>query len=698
MPARHPDASRGRLVKVVYKNTRPGLQDIMRCYYVAHSVPGRLRLRPLRVCMADSAITDALSTAFPGADIRIAARTGSVLITQAVSAAQARSLAPVRARNPVPGKIRSFFYPRAFVFAVAVLRSVPYILKAIGTLLRLRLNLEVLDGAVLLVCLLQRDFRSLSSITFFFALGEFLADWTRKKSRASLTESLSLKIDKVWIRKDGIDIQIPFANIQTGDHVIVRAGSALPIDGTVLEGDGMINQASMTGEPLPVHRKAGSSVYAGTVLEEGELVVAATRVGGNTRVKAILRAIEESESVKASVQARYERIADAIVPYNFLLSGIVYAATGDPTRAGSVLLVDYSCAIRLATPLNIFTAMREAAGCGVLIKGGKFMEAVAQADVFVFDKTGTLTKASPVVVDVIPFGGRKRTSVLRLAACLEEHFPHPVGLAVVRASDAEDLKHREEHTSVEFIVAHGIASNWHGQRVLIGSEHFILEDESIPVTPAQQKTIKEEAQKGRSLLYLAIGGELAGIILIEDELRDNAPAIMQALRNDGVKRLIMLTGDGEHTAAAIAARAGVDEYRAHMLPGEKSDFINSLKKQGYKVAMIGDGVNDSPALSAAHVGIAMNEGADMAKEIADVVLVSGDIAGLLLARRISRAALRRISVGFGTSLFWNSIFLTGGLLGLLTPGVSAFLHNATTAAIAVSSVRPLLPEDTDMMK
>jgi Cu2+-exporting ATPase len=686
----------------------PHLRALLSRYHIVHAVPGRIRLRPFPA-EGDAArlepenLTPFLTKAFPGADIRISSHTGSVLILYGAAAASsgvspaaktkaAASRLPERVgpRNPLPGKVRSFFYPRAAVFAMAVLRAVPYIFTAVKALLRGRLNLDVLDGAALLVCLLQRDFRSLSSITFFFALGEFLADWTRKKSRASLVESLSLNIHHVWIREGEGERQIPFAELRTGDEVVVRAGFALPVDGTILEGQGMVNQASMTGESLPVHRGPGSSVYAGTILEEGEIVVAASRVGSNTRIHSILRTIEESESVKATIQGRYERIADAIVPYNFLLSGAVYAATRDPLRAGSVLLVDYSCAIRLATPLSIFTGMREAAERGVLIKGGKFMEAVAEADVIVFDKTGTLTKAKPTLVDVIPFGNRKRSTVLRLAACLEEHFVHPVGQAVVRASDAEGLKHREEHTTMEFLVAHGIASNWRGQRVLVGSGHFVLEDEGIPLTPEQQEIIETEAKKGRSILYLSIGGELAGLLLIEDEIRADTAKIVQDLREDGVKRVIMLTGDSELTAGSVAAWAGITEHQAQMLPEEKAAFVKSLKQAGHIVAMVGDGINDSPALSAANVGIAMAEGADMAREIADIVLVNGELSGLLLARRVSRSALHRVRASFQTSLFWNSIFLIGGLLGILRPGLSALLHNATTAAIAVSSVRPML--------
>ena len=715
-------------------------------FALVHELPGRMRLRPWGFRPETRAVESALRNlahSLAGADIALSPRTGSLLIhydgqeargrilrlfdlktlqpalpapkgkrlvfpapaaasgepafalrvATATDAARARQFgdAEPEARNPVPFKTISFFFPRLVNVAIAILRALPYLFTGLKALLRGRLDLEVLDASALLVCILRRDFRSLSSIVFFFALGEYLADWTKKKSRASLAESLALNIDQVWVRAGDLERQVPLAEVEVGDVVVVRAGTVLPVDGTVLDGDGMINQSSMTGEAMPAHRTKGATVYAGTVLEEGELAITASGVGGNTRVTSILRTIEESESVKASIQGKYERVADAIVPYNFLLSGAVYAATRDPLRAGSVLLVDYSCAIRLATPLAIFTAMREAAEHGVLIKGGKFMEALAEADVVVFDKTGTLTEARPVVAKVVPFGEHSRACVLRLAACLEEHFVHPVGQAVVRAAEAEGLKHREEHTQVEFIVAHGIASRWRDQRVIIGSDHFVLEDEGIPITSEQQAVVETESARGRSVLYLAIGEALAGLLLIEDSIREETRTVVEALRQDGVKRVIMLTGDGELTAASIAARAGIGQYRARLLPEAKAAFVASLKKRGHKVMMVGDGINDSPALSASHVGVAMAEGADMAREVADVVLVNGRLEGLLLARRLSRLALSRVRSNFHTSLLWNSLFLAGGLLGLLRPGLSALLHNATTAAIAVNSVRPFLP-------
>lgn len=685
-----------------------GFPASLALFHIAHTSAGRLRLRPYdrksvvnRLPEMESGLIAGLRALFVKAEITVSPVTGSVLILYTEARVRRDLLLPADdgagqrdagetvVRNPIPGKIRSFFYPRFFISAIAVFRAIPYIFSALRQLLLGKLGLDVLDGAALLVCLLQRDFRSLSSITFFFALGEFLADWTRRKSRASLEKSLALKIDRVWIREGELERQIPFAELKKGHHVVVRAGYALPVDGTVVEGQGMVNQASMTGESLPAHKKAGATVFAGTVLEEGELCVLAARVGSDTRINAILRAIEESEQAKAVIQGKYEHMADSIVPYNFLLSAAVLAVTGNAARAGSVLLVDYSCAIRLATPLAIFTAMKDAADRGILIKGGKYMEAISEADVVVFDKTGTLTKAKPVLVDVIPFGQRTRQDVLRLAACLEEHFAHPVGQAVVRASDAEGLKHREEHAKVEYILAHGIASIWRDQFVRIGSGHFVLDDEGISLTAAQKEIVARESAEGRSLLYLSVGSELAGLLMIEDDIRSETPGIVRALRDDGVSRVIMLTGDSEPTAAGIARKAGITEYRSQMLPEDKAVFIKQLKRQGARVAMIGDGINDSPALAEADVGIAMAGGADMAREVADVVLVNERLEGILLARTISRMALARVRRSFLWSLGLNSVFLVGGLLGFFRPGMSALLHNASTAAIAVSSVQPL---------
>jgi Cu2+-exporting ATPase len=696
------------------------VSGLLRHYRLVHDSPGRMRLRPTGRVRLPAALPS-FKPPVNNLEIKFSAGTGSVLILYSDPAVRASVLnilllsggaADERPRSggrkdagrtlavssegpasPIPARMRSWFYPRPLVWTCAVLRALPYMLRALKTLGSGRINLDVLDGAALLVCLLRRDFKSLSSITFFFALGEYLADKARKKSRASLADSLALNISRVWVRKDGVEQSVPLAQARPGDLIVVRAGAALPVDGTVAEGEGLVNQSSMTGEALPARKSAGHTVYAGTVLEEGEIVVAATRVGENTRIQAVLRALESSEAAKSALQARYERMADVIVPYNFLLSALVYALSHDPARAGSVLLVDYSCAVRLATPLTIFTAMREGAEHGILIKGGKFLEDVAEADTVIFDKTGTLTQARPVVADVVAFGEHERDCVLRLAACLEEHFAHPVGRAVVHAAEKEGLRHREEHAKVDYIVAHGIASTWRGKRVLVGSGHFMFEDEGIPASEEQRRKAQEGADQGRSILYLAVGGELAGLIMIEDELRENAAAVVAALRRDGVERILMLTGDGEQTAAHIAARVGINEYRAGLLPADKAACITELKKQGCKTLMVGDGINDAQALSCADVGLSMSEGADIAREVADIVLTNGNLEGLLLARRLSRLTLARIRGNLRSSLLCNSIFLAGGMLGLLTPGISALLHNATTAGIAVRTTRSMLPTD-----
>ncbi len=681
-------------------------------YYLAHSLPGRARLRPLRPGEAApgarcfSRVELAARLASPEAlaarvEIRPCAATGGLLLTWAAALpARPATLPAVRpartprvVRNPIPGKLLSYVFPRLARFALAAAHAAPYIARgALGFIRSRSLTLDVLDASALLVCLARRDFRALGSITFFFALGEYMAQWTRKRSHDSLARSLALQISSVWVLADGEEREIPLARLREGDRVVVRAGGAIPADGTVVHGEGLVNQASMTGESAPVHRVPGHSVYAGTVLEEGVLHILAVKVGDEARINAILRYIDESESVKASIQGRYERVADAVVPYNFLLCGLVYALTRDPRRAGSVLLVDYSCALRLATPLAILAVMREAAELGVLIKGGKFAEALAMADAVVFDKTGTLTGAQPSLVDILPFGDLSRREILKIAACLEEHFPHPVGRAVVRAAEEIGLRHREEHAEVEYIVAHGIASRLNGQRVLIGSEHFLLEDVRIRISEAQRALIAGQTARGRSALYLTLDDELAGVLLIEDKIRPDAPAMVEALRREGM-RVVMLTGDSRATAEAVAAQTGIGEYHAQLLPEQKAAFIRGLRAEGHTVLMIGDGVNDSPALSAAHVGCAMRGGADMALEVADVVLTSGDFGDLLRAREICRRLLLRLSGNFRTSLFWNSVFLLGGLSGLLTAGASAFLHNVLTSGIAVGSMKPLLDDE-----
>ncbi|MDR2050728.1 MAG: heavy metal translocating P-type ATPase [Deltaproteobacteria bacterium] len=665
------------------------------CYYIAHSGPGRIRLRPSRLPtdLTGEKLREMLASLPDKIRVEHARHSGSILVflpPEALSRSGSRTEKKIK--NPIPGKLTSYLLPFRTRALLALFHSLPYFRRGLRALfIRRRLDLDVLDATALAVCLLQGDFRSFGSIVFFFALGEYLADWTRKKSHAGLAESLALNIDSVWIKSGSDEIQIPLKKVSAGDLVIVRAGTVIPVDGRIASGEALVNLSSMTGEPLPIRRGPGQSVFAGAVVEEGEIRVETVKTGGDARIYSILRGIEDSEAAKASIQTRYEHIADGIVPYNFLLSLLIFIFTGTPRKAGAVLLVDYSCALRLAAPLAVLTGLREAAGQGVLIKGGKFIEALAGADTVVFDKTGTLTEAQPTVVEVIPFNGYQRDYILKSAACLEEHFPHPVGRAVVAAAEKEKLSHTEEHAEVELIVAHGIASRLHGQRVLLGSEHFLREDSRIRISEEQNVIINRQAALGRSILYISFDSELAGIILIEDKIRPRTAAVVEALRADGIKRVLMLTGDGEPTAAGIATAAGITEYQARLLPEQKSAFIRELRAQGHSVLMLGDGVNDSPALSAAQVGVSMNSGADITKEVADVVLTRGRLEDLLTARAVSRGVLTRIRRSFRYSLFLNSLFLAAGLSGLIGPGIAALLHNATTAAIALGCMRRILP-------
>ena len=574
--------------------------------------------------------------------------------------------------------------------ANALLASVPFVLSGVKSLLRGRFDVAVLDGAALLVSFLRRDFRTAGLLIVLLGLGEMLESYTRKKSMASLADELALRVDSVWVRRGDGNVKIALRDVTKEDVVVVHAGNAIPVDGIVVEGDGSVNQASMTGEPLPVHRMKGGTVFAGTVLEDGELMIRPTGVGDGTRLQQIVRFIENSEQMKAGIQGRFETLADRAVPFTFALAGLVWLITRNPMQAASVLLVDYSCALRLATPLAVLAAMREGARHGVVIKGGRFLEALSEADTVVFDKTGTLTNASPHVVEVIPAAGHDRDEVLRLAACLEEHFPHPVARAVVRCAQEEGLQHEEEHAQVEYVVAHGIASTLYGKAVRVGSRHYIECDEGIDLSPLEAE-IDAQARMGRSLLYLAIDGKLAGFLAIEDPLRPECPQVLKQLEELGFRRILMLTGDDERTARAVAGKLGLKEYRSQVLPADKADVIADLTAQGCKVLMVGDGINDAPALSASHVGVAMCDGADLAREVANVLLTRPDLSGLITARLLGRATLRRIHINFAATMLLNSMFLAGGLFMILTPGVSALLHNLTTLGVTLNAMRPHLP-------
>lgn len=509
----------------------------------------------------------------------------------------------------------------------------------------------------------------------------------------SLTESLALNVENVWkLQDDGTEISVPLSQISEGDLVVVRDGGAIPVDGIVEDGVAMVNQSSMTGEPLAVQRSKGSSVFASTVVEEGRIVVRVSSVGDKTRIRQVVSFIEESEQLKASIQGKTERLADMAVPFTFALAGIVFLITRNLRRAASVLLVDYSCALKLATPLAVLSSMREGAAHGVVIKGGRYLEALNEADTLVFDKTGTLTNATPQVVDVIAAEGHDPRDVLKVMACLEEHFPHPVARSVVRKAQQENIRHEEEHDEVEYIVAHGVASTLHGKKLRVGSRHYIENDEGIDVSPLEKEIVRQTSL-GRSLLYLAEDGKIAGMLAIEDPLRPEAVEVIQELRGEGFKRILMLTGDDTRTARAIAKRAGITEFRAQILPADKAQIVKELSDSGCRVLMVGDGINDAPALSASHVGVAMVDGTDLAQEVANVLLTRPDLHGIVTARRLARATLNRIHRNFAITLVANSLFIAGGLFMILQPGFSALLHNLTTLGVSLYAMRPYLPAE-----
>jgi cation-transporting P-type ATPase C len=683
---------------------------------------GRLRARAVQpMTQAVAAVLLAQLHTIEGIqEPQINARTGSVLFFYQHTAARQQAFVllchPVAVESAVApalpvapaeqGALRpliQYFIVRPLLpllirMCSTVWRALPYLRKALAALFQGKISVELLDGTAILVSLLMGDFKTARMMLFLLGIGETLENWTRKKSLASLTESLALQVDQVWLVDEGIERSVPLSTVRQGDVLVVRDGGVIPVDGTVVQGEALVNQASMTGEPLGIARSVGASVFAGTVVEEGVLHIQVSHVGEGTRLQQVIAFINESETLKASVQSKSERLADKAVPFTFLLSGLVWLLTRNAMRAASVLLVDYSCALKMATPLAILTAMREAAQQGVLIKGGRFLEALHEADTVVFDKTGTLTQAQPSVVQVVPALGFSRDEVLRISACLEEHFPHPVARAVVRQAAQEGLHHEEEHAEVEYIVAHGVASSLHGKRVLIGSRHYIAHDEHIDVSPLQD-SIALMTDQGYSLLYLAIDQQLAGVIAIEDPVRPEAAQVVQALRDQGIKRVIMLTGDDTRTAAAVAAKLGITEYWAQILPAEKAGIVRELTAAGHTVMMVGDGINDAPALSAAHVGISLRDGADLAQEVANVVLLHSQLEALVQARRLAKATLRRIQTNFVATMSLNSAFLAGGLAGLLTPAASALLHNASTVGISLLAMRSYgqQPQSTDAL-
>ena len=583
----------------------------------------------------------------------------------------------------------TLFLPAPLQIARTIWLSLPFLGRGLKRLIHRELKVELLDALSIGVSMVRRDFSTAGSVMFLLDIGELLEEWTHKKSVDDLARCMSLNVKRVWLKTDDAEVLVPLSNIAVGDHILVRMGSVIPLDGEVVEGEVMVNQASLTGESMPVAKRPGTQVYAGTVIEEGDCVIEVTQSSGESRYDKIVSMIEQSEQLKSAAESHAANLADKLVPYTLIGSALSYALTRNVTRALSVLMVDFSCALKLAMPLAVLSAMREASMYHITVKGGKFLEAVAQADTIVFDKTGTLTHACPVVARVIPFGGHSADDMLRVAACLEEHFPHSMANAVVRAARERDLAHEEMHSQVEYIVAHGISSMVENKKVVIGSAHFIFEDEKCTVPVGEQE--KYDALPVEfSHLYLAIGGELAAVICIADPLRPEACDVMKALRALGIQRTVMLTGDSERTAAAIAAEVGVDDYRAEVLPEDKANFVEQERAAGHTVIMLGDGINDSPALSAANVGVAISDGAAIAREIADITIAAETLFELVALRRIAQGLMSRINSNYRFVIGFNGSLIGLGVAGVLAPATSAMMHNLSTLGISLRSMTNLI--------
>ena len=588
--------------------------------------------------------------------------------------------------------LRKLFLPAPLDAAYTAFRSIRFLWKGVRCVLSRRLEVEVLDALSIGVSLLRGDFGTAGSVMFLLNLGSLLEEWTRKKSLDDLARSMALNVDKVWVRSQGTEVLVPLTKVRSGDEVVVRSGNMIPLDGTVLEGEAMVNQAALTGEAMPVRKAEGSTLYAGTVVEEGECVFIAKAEGGSNRYDKIVAMIEESEKLKSSTENRALVLADKLVPWCLGATVVTYLLTRNATRAISCLMVDFSCALKLSMPLAVLSAMRECGSYHITVKGGKYLEALSKADTIVFDKTGTLTRATPQVVEVVPFSGCNEREVLQLAACLEEHFPHSMANAVVRAAKERGISHEEMHSEVEYIVAHGIASRVGGQRVVIGSHHFVFEDEKCTIPTAEQQKF-DTLKPAYSHLYMAASGQLVGVICISDPLRPEAAAVLNGLRALGIRNTVMMTGDSERTAAAIAKQVGVDRFFAEVLPEDKANFVQQAKAEGHTVVMIGDGINDSPALSAADIGIAINSGAAIAREIADVTIKADSLEELVALKAIANSLQKRVHANYRFVLTFNSALIALGALGILQPASSAMLHNLSTIGISLKSMTNLLPEN-----
>ncbi len=684
---------------------------------VVHHIPGRIRWRSAN-CFTRSlaeTIAEKLDAITGVEGVRVSPRCGSILITYStekglLSAVDALAGIRTEAAPPRPASAQRGLAPKdpdynwwpleRYVFVRPLLPtlwntihtaigSIPFIGRGISELLKGKLNVEVLDASAVGISLLMRDFGTAGLVILLLGLGDMLEKATKKKSLDSLAEQLTVRVNTVWVREpDGSVRQKSIQLLNDDEFIVARSGAAIPVDGTVVSGEAFVNQSTMTGEPLPVRKAKGMPVFAGTVVEEGEVDIRPTGSVENSRLNQIARFIDESERQKSGIESRMDHLADAIVPFNFLLAGLVFLFTRNLTRTASVLLVDYSCALRLSTPLCVLSAMKEGTRENILVKGGRHLESLAEADVVVFDKTGTLTQATPRLTDVVSAGEWSEDELLKVAACLEEHFPHPVSHSIVKAAREAGLDHLiEAHDSeVKYVVAHGIRSRVEGRDIILGSRHFVEEDENVDVSVMTDDIIRL-SDPGKSILYMAHAGKLIGIFGVEDPPKENAVDVIRELKGLGIKKVVMLTGDDPRTAANIAARLGIDEFRAQMLPESKAEAVKALRAAGYKVIMVGDGINDTPALTSSDVGVSLRDGTDIAQEVADVVLTANNLADLPKAIRLARSAMARVQTNFKASVGLNTLFLAGGLTNVLTPAAGALLHNGTTIGVCVNSMR-----------
>ena len=584
---------------------------------------------------------------------------------------------------------KKIFLPLPIRTFLTTLKSVKYIWKGVCTLAKCRIEVPVLDATAIGVSILRGDFSTASSVMFLLGFGEILEDWTHKKSVDDLARSMSLNVSKVWLVTDDTEVQVGTDTIKPGDRVRIHMGTVIPFDGVVTDGEATVNEASLTGESMPVAKHTESYVYAGTVLEEGELTIRVKETSGSTKFEKIVTMIEETEKLKSAVESKAEHLADSLVPYTLAGTALTYALTRNVTKALSILMVDFSCALKLAMPISVLAAIREANAHHITVKGGKFMEAVAEADTIVFDKTGTLTKAQPTVADIVSFNGDSKENLLRLAACMEEHFPHSMAKAVMDAAKERGLTHEEMHSKVEYIVAHGISTTVNGRKAIIGSHHFVFEDEKCAI-PAGKEEIFKNLPEEYSHLYLGIEGELAAVICIEDPLRPEGLEVIKALRKAGFTQIVMMTGDSDRTAKAIAAKVGVDKYYSEVLPEDKAKFVEEAKAQGRKVLMVGDGINDSPALSAADVGIAISDGAELAREIADITIGADDLSVMVTLKEISNGLMDKIHKNYRRIVVINGSLIALGVTGVIQPTMSALLHNTSTLLIGMDSMKSVL--------